>query len=715
MNNLFEKKNVEKLWWYGLNILTTLFIVSFVSVNAPQGEPGTPGTNGTNGVNGSNGQDGQDFSGQNLYPVSRLSYDAAPVGAARAAYAAELVEQGFIPLGSVEDFDIFSVSPNGAFEDGYYGNEAAYENNYVLTADIDFNGEQLGYYGRRISGFVMNNFETTDVGFAGIFDGAGYSIRNFTLETGEVDADLGFFPITFRSIIRNINFENHSVKGVLFGGDAGGLIGEVDGRTLIQNVNMTNIEVVSDGNAGGLVGRGNDAIYILNAKVTLGSVFGSNTAGGLIGYTSSNYTVFIQDSLNRATIDVTVDPDYNIDDLSMDNVGGFIGEIDDNESTIILNSVNDGLIRNDNEAGGFIGIVRYSETLVIANSYNNGRVYSTASSEAAGFIADLDSPHPAYIQNSYNTAQIYGTNNIGGLVGELGDDFEDDDGNKLPDYDLGPLYITNSYNAGLIATSNGEAGGLISEVNNSRHVVIQNSFNVGQFTKSVALHEEGEIFRENGAIIGDATGTQLLQDVTYYVDLDNTDAYLTHAVDRHLDVGATQINDHSVFTKDAFYYDASWNFDTVWTFSNTSYPYPVLQGLNVLTLQPLDETWLPSVNVIDFWWHDQQLNEETNQNEIVIRGLYVRVSDVDSMVSDINIDLYISLDDELDNVDAIEDSAQLVYETTGDEIDIWDFEDQITIVPNGGTGVYFLYVVVTDADGNKAHLMGEETFEYTSI
>jgi hypothetical protein len=707
--NFFDKKVLEKLWWYGLNIITTLFIISFVNFNAPQGEPGTPGSNGTNGVDGQDGQNGQDFSGQNLYPVSALEYEAAPVGDARAAYAAELVEQGFIPLDSVEDFEIFSVSPNGSFENGFYGNEDAYDDNYVLTADIDFSGEDFGSHGRRIAGFITNEFESSRVGYSGIFDGAGYTISNFTLEVGEYNYDVGFIPTTFKSIIRNINFENHAVKAVLFDGDAGGLIGEVDGRTLIQNVNMTNLEVVSDVNAGGFVGRGNDALYVLNSNVNLGSVYASQSAGGFIGYTDGNYTVFIQDSVNRATIDVTVSPDYYIDVLTIDNVGGFIGEIEDNESTIILNSINDGLLRGDNEAGGFIGLVTFSETLVIANSYNNGKIYSTGSSEAAGFIADLDSPFAAYIQNSYNTAQIYGTNNIGGLVGELGDDFDGD----LPDYDYAPLYITNAYNSGTIMTSTGEAAGILAEINNERHVIIQNSFNVGQFSQSVGLNELGEIFRENGAIVGDATGTQLLENVTYYVDLSNPNVYLPHAVDAHLDVGATQLNDIAYFTEDDFYYSAIWNFDSIWTFSDDNYPYPVLQDLNVFNVQPIDEEWLPSIQTVDLWYYEENFNEETNENELLILGLYVEVSDIDSSTEEMTIELYISLDNEYDNATAIVETAQLIYDTTGFEIDIWDQVDPIYVFPNAGSGTYYVYVVVTDADGNQAFLLSENSLEYT--
>ena len=715
--NFFDKKILEKLWWYGLNILTTLFIVSFINFNAPQGEPGVPGSNGTNGVDGENGQDGQDFSGQNLYPVSPLTYDPAPVGDARAAYAAELVEQGFIPLSSVEDFEIFSVSPFGTLEDGFYGNEAAYENNYVLTADIDFSGEDMNYFGRRIAGFVMNDFQQSYVGYSGTFDGAGYTIKNFDLAVGEYNFDVGFFPFTLESVIRNINFENHSIKAVLFDGDAGGLIGSIDGKTIIQNVTMTNLEVVSDGNSGGLVGRSTNAIYILNSQVTLGSVFGTNTAGGLIGQTSNNYTVFIQDSVNRATIDDSINPDFFLDEVTIDNAGGFIGEITDNESTIILNSINDGLIRNNNEAGGFIGLATYSETLVIANSYNNGFIYnpSEGNNEAAGFIADLDSPFAAYIQNSYNTAQIYGTNSTAGFVGELGDDFDDENGDSLEDYQLNSLFITNSYNAGSIMTGDGETGGFVGEVNNSRNVVIQNSFNVGQFSRSVTLEDLEDPFRDNGAFIGDATGTQLLDNSVYYVDLEDVENYLTHAIDGHLDVGATQIHDHSRFTDDDFIFSEAWDFDNVWTFSNTNYPYPIIQELNLFNVKPVDENWLPEILDHDLWMYEENLNEETNQNEIDIIGFYAYATDVDSASNEVLMELYITLDNEIESAAVIQTSGQKIYEISNTFI-AKDFDQvPINFVPNAGTGTYFIYVVVTDKDGNQTFDIVSNSIEYKAI
>lgn len=695
MNNFFEKKNLEKLWWYGLNIITTLFIVSFVNFNAPQGPAGSPGSNGVNGVDGQDGQDGA--ASANIYPVSAIQYEEAPAGAARAAYAQARIAEGYIPISSLEDLAVFTTNPNGSIEDGYYGNETAYDRKYVLTADLDFFGEDINaFYPYMIPGFVETPDESYDVYFRGVFDGAGYSIKNFELYRGEWNYHVGFFPYTADAIIQNITFENLVLKAALFAGSAGGVIGYVDGPTLLVNVQLNNLTVISDGNAGGVVGYTYDSLTMLNVNTNLGVVHGDNSSGGFIGTVEGEYHTIIQDSSNRLNVDSETDI-LNLGNNSVSSPefsGGFIGFVNDVQEVSILNSFNSGLVRSGGNTGGFIGQVYNSRVLVIANSYNTGTIISNDGNEGAGFIADLESHYPIYIQNSFNAGTIIASAAMGGFVGELSE-------NDFDIIDSSPLYITNSYNAGLIASLElgDERGGFVGEVRWSRHVTIQNSFNVGQFSSSITQYDLDSQLKDNGAIIGDSSGTFTLDNVAYFYDLENPEFYLPRAVDLHVDRGATQFNDLASFTEEAFVFDSDWDFATIWTFKSTGYAFPVLRELNYVESNYDLENFAPIL--YDYFVSSEvRYNPDAEINEIYFFEFYLAVVDIESYGNNLQTVIYAAKDYEVESVDQLPEFTQTVLTFQGFTFEGYDWEGSgISFLPNQGDGNYFFYAYVEDADG----------------
>jgi hypothetical protein len=705
MNNFFEKKNVEKLWWYGLNILTTLFIVSFVNINAPQGPAGSPGSNGVNGVDGQDGQNGRPSA--NTYPVHPIRYDAAPVGAARAAYAQALVEEGFIPISSIEDLVVFTQTDEGSLNQGYYGNQEAFEQNYVLTADLDFFGEAITeYYAYRIPGYTMREFNREDTYFNGIFDGAGYTIRNFELNLGESDQPVAFIPRTDEAIIRNITFENHKVTSV-DAGPTGGVVGRVEDATILQNITLNNLEVYSDNQTGGVVGRSENDLYLLNVKVNLGSITGGFETGGLVGLVEEDHVVFIQDSVNRANLDYAHEGATDLDLFETRRYGGLVGRVLDVKQFTILDSANFGDVNGLATSGGLVGMIVNSDRAVIANSYNAGFVGSNLREDdlltfgngnpAGGLIGSISTSFPTYIQNSYNAGQVFSYEFVGGLIGEIFNASEDS-------YLSPSIYITNAYNAGYISTmaySDGHGGlvGVLSDDDNRSYVVLQNAFNVSQFSKSITRDDLGRIVRDNGAIIGDTAGVFTIDNVRYFVDLDDVDNYVTHALDQQLDHGVVQSNDISDFTAEAFYLADIWDFDTIWTFATGDYVFPVLQKLPVV-LPAANRSFDFHVDYVELYEVEVEPNAELGQNEIVIKGGEIRIHHVDVAGEEMLLEFY-GTRSTPSSLDDLQTNGELFHTESSGQSRFIDGEDEwLYYAPTLGDGDYFLYVVAYDDAGN---------------
>jgi hypothetical protein len=700
--NIFEKKAVEKIWWYGLNILTTLLIISLVNVNGPKGDSGLPGRDGVDGEGAST-----------TYPVTALSYEQAPTGTARAAYAQSLVQKGYIPLGSVEDFSIFTTSPDAETDVYAFGNLDAYDNKkYVLTADIDFADVDTFINENFILPEAIANENRETAVFEGIFDGAGYTIKNFSSQRGEYDSPVGFFPYTGYAQIKNVTFENVDVSAIVsYNTSSGVVVGAVYGPTLIQNVNVTNSTAYSEYSAGGVVGRSEDHLYLVNVKTDNVLVGGQENAGGMVGFFEYEYDLFIQDSVSNSTID------YSLIDEELTNYiseyrygGGLVGRVDDADSIIILNSANLGdVITNGAEVGGLIGFIADSQLTVVANSFNSGFV-QTYGAEAGGLIGDNNSESPFFIQNSFNAGQIVSAGgSVGGLIGEVG---------YLDEYEYvqyAPVYITNSYNAGHISTFeySDEKGGLIGQIYSNRRVVISNSFNVGTFSLSITSHDaDYPAFADNGAIVGDTAGIVTLVNVGFYVDEANPTAYLNYALDRTLATGVTRFTSLDSFTTANFEYNSTWNFNAIWTFNSTGYAFPVLRNLPTFTVDSI-QSFAPVIATAELYNTFDLYDDELEASVIVIDDFWVEFGDVETPEIDLDVKIYATLG-ETDNLETIMDGeiVQVINEAFFESF--YNENEPIVYLPTLGDGTYAFYIVVVDSDDLTAYeLLG--TYDFVGV
>ena len=163
----------------------------------------------------------------------------------------------------------------------------------VLTADIDLKGEQwtpIGYW----------------VTFNGTFDGQDHVISNLKHHGTEDDCYVGLFGYTEKATIKNLTINNVDLKlianGSWAGGHLGALVGNIDGKTTIENITIKgDVKIDGDvtqkgaGRIGAVVG-GNQVestVTFKDVHVTANEgsfVKGNNSIGGIGGQIHGNVT-----------------------------------------------------------------------------------------------------------------------------------------------------------------------------------------------------------------------------------------------------------------------------------------------------------------------------------------------------------------------------------------------------------------------------------------
>ena len=197
-------------------------------------------------------------------------------------------------ISNLTELKWFRDSVNTYTQDG----SNQYKNKYiVLTADINLNGENWTPIGTNSVG--------DHAAFLGIFDGQGHTISNLYVNAN--GGNLGFFArtgaygetgsatiknVTFNNVDVSTNNTNHWATG--HGDNVGGVIGNANAATTIENVHVTgDVYVVGCGYVGGIVGHGYPKIYNSSVKAEDGSYIHGHywCVGGIIGYAGEGGTV----------------------------------------------------------------------------------------------------------------------------------------------------------------------------------------------------------------------------------------------------------------------------------------------------------------------------------------------------------------------------------------------------------------------------------------
>lgn len=198
----------------------------------------------------------------------------------------------------------------------------------------------------------------------------------------------------------------------------------------IENVSLSNVDVIGNSYVGGLVGSNQVSESfigkITNSHVTTGSVKGSGVdIGGLVGFNTP------ETEIKNSSSGASVSPNGS---SIPENIGGLVGR---NGGTISASHAT-GNVEGKSQIGGLVGL-HYDSAGSITNSYATGVVTGTSSigglvgwapsgtiikSYATGgatgtgsYIGGLVGLSAATISTSYATGASSGNNYIGGLVG----------------------------------------------------------------------------------------------------------------------------------------------------------------------------------------------------------------------------------------------------------------------------------------------------------
>lgn len=288
---------------------------------------------------------------------------------------------------------------------------AALQANYQLARDIDAAGiedfEPIGNCGP--TGNCMRALG--QYGFAGSFDGRGFTIHNLRIERPE-SSGVGLFGVLAESgvvvdtYLRNVSVVGRAGTGALVGSNfgvvrmaaaqgkvrgelaIGGIVGGSSG--LVYNTRFFG-EVEGGQAVGGLVGDMTGAVYY--GAAVEGSVKGVRGVGGLVGLNTFGSVIS-----SAATIKVEGEND----------VGGLVGV---NTDAKVWNSFAVGDVTAvGSNAGGLVG---FNSLSVVRNAFSRGRV---AAADSAGGLVGRNN---GKISRSFAAGDVESPGLAGGLVGAV--------------------------------------------------------------------------------------------------------------------------------------------------------------------------------------------------------------------------------------------------------------------------------------------------------
>ncbi len=343
-----------------------------------------------------------------------------------------------------------------------------------LSVDLDMGNYPFTPIGNTMTG---NEFS-----FRGIFDGQGYTIKNYYV---------------YQYILQEAGGERSF-----------GIFGHVSGNAVLKNLKLNNCRLDIKGMApysssspnavyaGSLAAYVRDTFAIVsnchatNVTITADSAYhnGRMNNGGLIGVFEGS---LVEDCSAQATMDIRINKEEGYKSSSGGLIGGADGgHLTPNNSVIIRNCSASPSIKSVGEVGGLIGHAQYG--VKIENCFASGGKGVEGSSNgygAGGLIGHLDAQ--TSVSRSFSTVPVNGRGRLGGLLGQT-----TTNGDIRECYASGDVTITG-HNPG--GGSYDYAGGLIGYITTSEPTII-NCYATGNITS-----EETSAFDHNrlGGLTGD--------------------------------------------------------------------------------------------------------------------------------------------------------------------------------------------------------------------
>ena len=328
---------------------------------------------------------------------------------------------------------------------------------YVLTADIDL-ATWEPTYGNNV---IRDEFGS----FTGVFDGAGYTLSNFSFEdtTGNQTNNIGLFYELDSAEVRNLNLVDFSINTTGGGYYIGALSAYVDSNdsnyTILDQINLDGFEITTLNNlfnVGGLIGEIDEGIKIIRstaANVTVESDGYSYAVGGMFGYVDDESVLELYE-LN-SQLEMT-----RIDSLSNngnERVGGLGGNVQ-RDSSIFAYKVNSQFVGHAYEnSSAFIGnVAGYSQVVLKEITVNADitRSFADSGSQVGGLFGFYGRDGLLFIDDVHVTGDIRGYYDVGGFIGHA------KEGSVIK--------ITNSSMRANLEGSE-QVGGLVGELDEDRH------------------------------------------------------------------------------------------------------------------------------------------------------------------------------------------------------------------------------------------------------
>ncbi len=268
-----------------------------------------------------------------------------------------------------------AVISYGSFEEEPEGSGSE-ENPYLIATPgnllwISRRGGSNGYC-VQTADIDMYEYEWSPISdFQGEYNGNGYSILNIMASSSYNSSTFGgLFERAYR--VKNVNLIN--VEIVSDANNIGGIIGEVSNHngSYVMNCNFDGLIRSRADNIGGIVGYTNSESKIIACSST-GLIYNdpSNSLGGIVGYTDGR--VFVQ----------ACSSNMKIIGASGSSVGGIIGSSRD---SVIKDCYFYGVIYGDYFSASGIANVEYSES--ISSCYSAG-IIDNFIYDSSGYIAGI--------------------------------------------------------------------------------------------------------------------------------------------------------------------------------------------------------------------------------------------------------------------------------------------------------------------------------------
>lgn len=348
--------------------------------------------------------------------------------------------------------------------------------NYMLANDIDASATSTWNSGKgfesigQLTKMTMGKPGGFQGGFTGVLDGAGYTVKDLSINRSD-EVYVGLFGgLTETAAVMNLNLTGNIWGKNNVGGIAARNFGmirnvvnkaNVSGESLVGGItgmNCGRLESVTNGgavtgtsnNVGGIAGKNGDSssqtVSIINAQ-NIGSINGNGIVGGIVGDNLVNSIIANASNSGEVT-----------------STGQYTGGISGTNRGSLTNIDNFGKVTGTNQVGGISG-VNHNNAVSSQNAGTIDKANNTGAISGKMSVGGIVGENYSNISNSSNSGDVIGTlQKIGGIVGL----------NGLLDAKSGT--IENVINIGAV-TGTAVVGGIAGE---NKSAKIENARNSGK-------------------------------------------------------------------------------------------------------------------------------------------------------------------------------------------------------------------------------------------